>query len=216
MLGVKRTRASTRTLPSLLCFPDDILLELVTQLDFACLYKTLLALCAVCRKTRSLYSGTATLNALCAKHCTLWGLRTVPIGLDAMTSASLPLRRLHLGAQRWASGFKTLFEIAPDEYGARHPACRPLLAARRSPPVAHRVWPVRSQTSSTMRTPCSTSCRRQRTPSAPISSGSSGMCTRRHQTLGLPETAISPISCVVLAWSGSGTCATWRCCGAMA
>ena len=116
MAGVKRTRAATRTLPSLLCFPDDILLELVTQLDFACLYKTLLALCAVCRRTRALYSGTATLNALCAKHCTLWGLRTVPIGLDAMSSASLPLRRLHLGAQRWAFGFKRLFGIAPDEY----------------------------------------------------------------------------------------------------
>ena len=116
MAGVKRTRAATRALPSLLCFPDDILLELVTQLDFACLYKTLLALCAVCRRTRALYSGTATLNALCAKHCTLWGLRTVPIGLDAMSSASLPLRRLHLGAQRWAFGFKRLFGIAPDEY----------------------------------------------------------------------------------------------------
>ena len=116
MAGVKRTRAATRALPSLLCFPDDILLELVTQLDFACLYKTLLALCAVCRRTRALYSGTATLNALCAKHCTLWGLRTVPIGLDAMSSASLPLRCLHLGAQRWAFGFKRLFGIAPDEY----------------------------------------------------------------------------------------------------
>ena len=116
MAGVKRTRAATRALPSLLCFPDDILLELVTQLDFTCLYKTLLALCAVCRRTRALYSGTATLNALCAKHCTLWGLRTVPIGLDAMSSASLPLRRLHLGAQRWAFGFKRLFGIAPDEY----------------------------------------------------------------------------------------------------
>ena len=125
MAGVKRTRASTRMLPSLLMFPDDILLELLTQLDFACLYATLLALSAVCRRTRALYSGTATLNALCAKHCTQWGLRTVPIGLDAMTSASLPLRRLHLGAQRWAFGFKTLFAIAPDEYGAhahRHAA----------------------------------------------------------------------------------------------
>ena len=103
-------------LSSLLSLPDDILLHLVMQLDFTCLYTTLLALCALCCKTRALYSGTATLKSLCLKHCTLWGLRTIPIGLDAMTSVPLPLRRLHLGAQRWASGFKRLFEIDPNGY----------------------------------------------------------------------------------------------------
>lgn len=120
MTRLKRARAPCTALSNLLAFPDDILLELVANLEFSRLYTTLLALCAVCRQTRALYSDTKILNALCTKHCTSWGLSTMPIG-----SVLLPLRRLHIGAQRWSYGFKSLFEVAPDECGASRPQYLP-------------------------------------------------------------------------------------------